>query len=231
MYDLTIFVPTRGRPKKLLDFWGEFERTKTANSRVVFVIDGDDPERAAYVARCPEGATMLIAPDTKRGMVGALNWAFGAMFGAAGGFGFASGFMGDDHRPRTMGWDQAYLDALHGLHTGFVYGDDLFQGERIPTQIAMTTDIPKTLGWMCPPQFEHLFVDNVWLDLGKGIDRIKYLPEVVIEHMHPIAGKARSDRTYRIVNSPYIARRDQESYLLWKQDELPRNLEDLRKLL
>jgi hypothetical protein len=59
--------------------------------------------------------------------------------------------MGDDHRPRTKGWDQAYLDALRELGTGIVYGDDLLQGEKLPTQCAMTADIVRALGHMAPP--------------------------------------------------------------------------------
>jgi len=117
-------------------------------------------------------------------MVGALNAAFRA-YNYEDKLGFAVGFMGDDHRPRTAGWDTEYLSVLRGFGTGFVYGNDLYQGETMPTQVAFTTDIARALSYMSPPELDHLCVDVVWRELGKRIDAIKYLPDVIVEHMHP----------------------------------------------
>lgn len=228
--DLTIFVPTRGRPKVVRDFWGEFERTKTTNSKVIFILDEDDDELMNYKSKMLEGMEYVVAPPTARGMVGALNWGF-TNVDRAQKLGFAVGFMGDDHRPRSVGWDERYLEWLKRLRTGFVYGNDLFQGERMPTQVAMSTDIPRTLGWMCPPQFEHLCVDVIWKDLGKAIDRILYLDDVIIEHLHPVAGKAKNDRNYRIVNNIMLARRDAERYSEYIDREFLHNVEALRRLI
>jgi len=151
----------------------------------------------------------MEVPSGRRGMCDSLNSAFNDL---SNGLGFAVGFMGDDHRPRTVGWDAAYLNVLYNLGTGLVYGNDLLQGEIIPTQVAMTTDIPKTLGYMIPREFQHLFVDNVWKDWGNGIQRLEYLPDVVIEHLHPLAGKAVMDGNYEAVNSGAIATADGTSY-------------------
>jgi hypothetical protein len=90
--------------------------------------------------------------------------------------------MGDDHFPRTHGWDQAYLDALRELGTGIVYGNDLLQGHRLPTQCAMTADIVRRWGYMALPTLRHMYVDNFWRDLGNAADCLRYLPEVVVEH-------------------------------------------------
>jgi hypothetical protein len=213
-----------------LKFWSQFEATKTTKTEVVFILDEDDPERDKYVARNGSRAAYVVAPPTDRGMVGALNWAFREMDRRKK-LGFSVGFMGDDHRPRSHGWDQRYLEALRSMGTGFVYGNDLFQGEKMPTQVAMSTDIPTSLGWMCPPQFEHLSVDVIWKDLGEGINRIQYLEDVVVEHMHPLAGKARYDRSYRQVNNVLIARRDGERYNTWYTTERLKNIEVLSNLL
>lgn len=228
--DLIIFVPTRARPNALVSFWGEFERTKTENSEVIFILDEDDPELHRYKAENNGRAKYVVAPPTARGMVGALNWAFRTL-DSRDELGFAVGFMGDDHRPRTFGWDARYLASLRTQRTGFVYGNDLFQGERMPTQVAMSTDIPRSLGWMCPPQFEHLCVDVIWKDLGDGINRIEYLPDVIVEHMHPLAGKSREDKAYRQVNNILIARRDNARYQEWHSSERLRNIEVLSNLL
>jgi len=120
--------------------------------------------------------------------------------------------MGDDHRARTRGWDNDYLEALETLGTGFVYGNDLFQYEAIPTQVAMTTNIPRALGYMVPPGFQHLCVDVVWKDWGMALNRLTYLPETVVEHMHPLAGKGKDDVNYKEVNSHLVANADIAEY-------------------
>jgi hypothetical protein len=105
--------------------------------------------------------------------------------------------MGDDHCVRTPGWDRKVTQTLAEMGTGICYGDDLFQGERLPTAVLMTANIVQTLGYMAPPQFQHQWVDNVWRDWGLGINRLRYLPDVVIEHLHPVCGKAEPDGSYR----------------------------------
>jgi hypothetical protein len=103
----------------------------------------------------------------------------------------------DDHWPITPGWDQLYLNALDELGgTGVVYGNDLFQSERLPTAPGLSADIVRELGWYAPPQLGHLYCDNFWLELGRRSGRLRYLPDVVIEHRHPDAGKAAFDPTY-----------------------------------
>jgi hypothetical protein len=209
--DLTVFVPSRGRPRTILELSEAFSETCSADTALVVIVDDNDPQKGEYFALKPENATILVAPPSRRGMTAALNWGFRHLV-KANELGFAVGFMGDDHRPRTHGWDAAYLSELRDLRAGFVYGNDLFQGANLPTQVAFTTNIGLALGWMAPPSLDHLFVDNAWLALGSAIGRIRYLPDVVVEHMHPLAGKSQMDRNYKAVNNPMVARHDQEAY-------------------
>jgi hypothetical protein len=105
--------------------------------------------------------------------------------------------MGDDHRPRTSGWDTQYLEALKS--NLFVYGNDLLQGINLPTQVAMRSSVVSTLGYMCPPGLIHMFLDDAWKAWGYGSDSVQYLPEVIIEHLHPSVGKTAEDSQYREV--------------------------------
>lgn len=230
MSDLTIFVPTKGRPTQLLDFGGEFHRYLTADTKLVLVLDEDDDYLPQYISENDGRWEYYVSPPTRRGMVGALNnaWRF---YNSTGRLGFAVGFMGDDHRPRTSGWDSQYLSELRRLSTGFVYGNDLFQYDRMPTQVAFTTDIAQALGYMCPPAFRHLCVDVVWKNWGDAIGRITYLPDTIIEHMHYLAGKAREDRNYRAVNSMLIAEHDSGTYREYMAGQFHDDVEKLKRLL
>lgn len=226
MTDLVVIVPSRGRPHAAADLAAAFVETK-ATSRLVFAVDEDDPTRNQYLQALDAYPATTVhfgpAPST---MVKALNTVAALYVNEA----FALGFMGDDHRPKTEAWDRLYLEALRELGTGIVYGDDLLQGERIPTQVAMTADIVRALGFMAPPSLVHLAVDNWWKELGLGADCIRYMPEVVVEHMHPVAGKADWDEGHLRVNAQSMYARDLTEFARLRRDELPAAVEKVRAL-
>lgn len=235
-----MLVPTRGRPQAAVELLEAFDATCTAETFVAFVVDADDPLRDDYT-HVVEGASrvdgpgqwlsrraaagVLVTPSTT--MVEALNF---AAIGYATTTPVAVAFLGDDHRPRTKGWDTAYLEALRELGTGIVYGNDLLQGPRIPTQCAMTSDIVRALGFMAPPTLTHLFVDNFWKDLALAAGCLTYLPDVVVEHMHPVAGKAEWDAGHVRVNQPAMYQRDERAYRQYKATYLPADIETVAAL-
>ena len=138
-------------------------------------------------------------------------------------------FLGDDHRPRTKNWDVLFINALDELGTGLVYGNDLLQGENLATAVAMTGDIVQALGGMVPPDMIHLYLDNFWMTLGKDLNALRYIPEVVLEHLHPVAGKAEWDEGYREVNAQEVYSADAKAlndYLA--SDSYSKLLETLR---
>jgi hypothetical protein len=226
MTDLVVVVPSRGRPEAARELAEAFAGTCTAGTQLVFSLDADDP----LVPEYPSGTAKVTAWN--KSMVEALNSA--ALAISAGLFEldgpFAIGFQGDDHRPRTQGWDQAYLDALRELGTGIVYGDDLLQRRNLPTQCAMTSDIVRTLGFMAPPSLTHLYVDNFWLELGNRAECIRFLPDVVVEHRHPVAGKAQWDEGYARVNNSDMYARDEAAFREYYLDGLVRDVEKVRAL-
>lgn len=190
MYDLAVVVPTRGRPENAKRLFGVLE----AVCFPFFVVDADDPEMSTY-RNWFDGYVCVAPPGGRPGIVDPLNWAATQMAEQFD----RIGFMGDDHLPRGN-WEVPVVQALRELGTGIVYGNDLLQGELLPTAVFMTADIVRTLGYMAPPQLNHLFVDNYWLELGRGIGRITYLDDVVIEHLHPLNGKSEWDATYSHCN-------------------------------
>lgn len=226
MTDLVVIVPSRGRPGAAVELAAAFAKTEST-SRLVFAVDEDDPTRSRYLATLDAYPATTVhfgpAPST---MVKALNTAALLYANEA----YALGFMGDDHRPRTKHWDAMYLAALDQLRTGIVYGNDLLQGQRIPTQVAMTADIVRTLGHMAPATLAHLYVDNYWKDLGQQAGCLRYLPEVVVEHMHPIAGKAQWDEGHIRVNEPAMYQRDSDAYADYAGSHLADDVAKVRAL-
>jgi hypothetical protein len=219
--DLVVIVPSRGRPNAVAEMAEAFEQTCTTNVRLWFAVDEDDPAADKYAAAMAKRA--VVAVTDNESMVDALNKA--ARYFATGGppHFAAIGFMGDDHRPRTKGWDRAYLDALTSL-PGIVYGNDLIQGVKLPTQCAMSASAVRALGHMAPPPLTHLYVDNYWLEIGQAAGCITYLPDVVVEHVHPVGGTAEWDAGYRRVNSRAMYGRDQAAYAAYMAEHRDRDV-------
>lgn len=229
-FDLTIYVPTKGRPERIYEFETQFYTTCTINTRAVFILSTDDPRIDEYknLSYISDNPYIIVTPE-KPGFVDPLN--FGYLKDRREIYSYAVGFMGDDHMPRTVGWDERFVNQLIQLGSGFVYGDDGFQHEAIPTHIAMTADIPLELGYMTYPELWHLYADNFWLDLGKLIDRINYLPEVLIEHMHPAAGKNKSDAGYEFSGTFTLDARDRAVYQEYLGDQLWADASKLRAMM
>lgn len=235
---LVVIVPTRRRPQNIPPLIEAFDLTVThPGTTVEIVVDGADEATAnAYFDAwscgpdcdgdgCPNSwVSMCTQPH--RGMCPTLNHIaatpeFGAMT-----YSTIIGFMGDDHRPRTVGWDQRIIDAMPPL--GVVYTDDGFQGENLPTSVFMDAELVRRLGWMVPPGIGHLFCDNAWKALGEALGTLVYLPDVLIEHMHPHAGKAEMDAGYAEVNSARQWEADETAFRKWLAADLPRDVARVR---
>ncbi len=232
MSDLCVIVPTRSRPANIARLIQGWEDTG-ATAHLLIVLDEDDPTLEDYdeVLRESRGHEygflgVIVAPRKRLGptlnheaIAQAQRWAY-------------VGFAGDDHYPRTVGWDDRIADNLDNLGSGIVYGNDLFQGPNLPTAVFMTSDVIRTLGYMCPPGLIHLFLDNAWKAWGEGMGRLRYLPEVIIEHLHPQAdGKAEWDEGYSEVNGGAMWAADSEAWEAYKADRLAEDIEKLRSLL
>ncbi|MFF7329665.1 hypothetical protein [Streptomyces sp. NPDC008150] len=229
--DLLVIVPTRGRPQAVPEIVQAWDDTG-ATADLLFCVDKDDPELAAYKALAKDlagDARVRFVFWARKRLCGTLNQ---AAVKNADQYRYLA-FMGDDHRPRpaAMAWDARIRECLSG-GPGIVYGNDLLQGQAMATAVAMTSDIVTTLDYMAPPQLVHLCLDLVWLDWGKGMGRITYLDDMVIEHLHPAAGKASLDAVYEDCNSPERSQADGAAYIAYRDNGgLQADLVKLRKLV
>ncbi|MCX5202474.1 hypothetical protein OG897_13580 [Streptomyces sp. NBC_00237] len=227
--DLLVIIPTRGRPASvpaLVQAWDD----TGATADLLFAVDTDDPELAEYKkhqAALKGDDRFRFTYGKRRRLVGTLNQQAAK---AAKGYRFLA-FMGDDHRPRSAGWDERIRICLSG-GPGIVYGNDLLQGEAMATAVAMTSDIVATLGYMAPPSMVHLCVDLCWVDWGRGMGRITYLDDMVIEHLHPANGKAELDAGYEEVNGDAMVTADSAAYYEYRDGgALEADLAKLRQLV
>lgn len=227
---LLIIVPTRSRPENVAKVVQAWEDTGafTDGAELCFAVDRDDPT-------FPDYQTELMHIAKKRGpftwqtrtdirwavqehwmpMVHKLNRVAVEHTDSMIDEWFAIGFAGDDHLPRTPGWAARYINALAEMSTGIASCPDGYRPDELPTQWAMTADIVRALGRMVPADVEHLYCDNAVWDLGMAAGCYRYLPDALIEHIHPAAKKTGWDAQYKRVNhgSQYV--KDQAAYRSW----------------
>lgn len=195
-------VPTRSRPQNAIRLARAFKDTN-AFTDLYFAIDNNDPLWSEYVRGEDEfNYRCLPVENTSGGCALALNTIAVLLLD------FVKFplydyfvFMGDDHLPRTQNWDQTLMEALN-LKNGIAYGDDLFQKANLPTAYMMSRSLVSELQGMTFPGCFHLFFDNFVKQLGLDINNLKYVESVIIEHIHPAAGKAEMDEGYARVNAP-----------------------------
>ena len=217
--DILTIVPSRGRPDSVAELIEEINATAHITNLVIGV-DDDDPSE-------------YIVPDKVILEVNPRMWMNGTLNFIANKYCYDYDylvFMGDDHRPRTKGWDELLAEAIKDVPLGIAYGNDLFQGENLPTAVMLDAKIVRTLGFFSPPQMKHLFLDNFWRDTGKELGTLRYLPDVIIEHMHPYANKTEMDAGYAEVNSTEVQVHDQLAYGHYIAEEWRKDLEKLRAL-
>ena len=187
MNDLLVIVPSRGRPDSIRRLRDAMDATCKGDTELLVGCDDDDPSLGEY----PEGPEY----DVNTGLRGVVAH-FNALSAPRTGDYRFMGALGDDFVPRTEGWDVAVMEALE--KTPFAYGDERFPG-RAPGEsvchIFTRSEVVSALGYLGPPVFRHMFVDNAWKAWGEACGTT-FLDGVVIEHLHPAAGKAPQDETY-----------------------------------
>jgi len=203
--DLVVLIPTRGRPDNAIALEQAFVETNTKAARF-YIVDFNDETRSEYSWKLPVESVIMIHNETG-GMAYPLNYIARQFIGEFDNF----AFMGDDHRPRTANWDEKFVEELY-TGSDIVYGNDLFQGSALPTAVAMSAQIVEHLQGMVPDTQRHLYLDNFWLKLGQDLGKIKYLPDVIIEHCHAFNGKAPMDENYARVNAPEVYSADKVAY-------------------
>ncbi len=235
MSTLGVLVPTR-RPGNAARLAAAVAATASASTTLIFAVDDDDPARAAYGDALTAGRRVRLrfAPASVPHHFGpVLNWA--ATAPRPGGVpAFAEfthlGALSDDHLPRTPGWDGLLIAALGG-QPGVAYGDDQFQSAKVPTAAVISAKIVAALGYMTAPVLMHCFTDVFWHELGRAT-RLEYLPDVIIEHLHPSMKKAPVDAVYEAGGmNEALADADRLRWQAWLRETWPGELARLTAAL
>lgn len=210
-------VPSRGRPQNAARLLMAFQATCLAETAITFCVDGDDPMLDEYkdVVQSARYVNAGITVGGRRIKMGpTLNE--NAIKVARAYPDDIIGFMGDDHLPQTAGWDVKLQMDLDQAKVGIWYANDRIQGPALPTAVAMTANVINTLGYMVIPSLIHMYIDNLWRTLGERANILIYRGDIIIEHLHPIAGKVAWDAGYVEVNDGAVYAHDAAAFAVWQ---------------
>jgi len=224
-----VLTPSRGRPGRLAEMLDATLGTSGPGTHVAVGYDEDDPELAGYTDLAA-AARELYPGRTfwhRRRRMSVTGWTnYLAGHPRAARYPYLAS-LGDDHLPRTEGWDEQLTAAIEAAGgTGIAYGDDGHQHQNLPTAPVISAGIVAVLGWVMLPGLMSQFPDNAWRDLGDLAGCLYYVPGVVIEHCHPDAGKASRDRTYSDGHAHWAD--DQAVYLDWARGQRDNDVAAIR---
>jgi len=231
MSELIILVPTRGRPQNVAPIvmaWAE-TGAFADGAELIFVIDSDDIHCAKYQSEINEagpGVSFLIESEW-RPLVPKLNRVASplATLGDS-----PLGFMGDDHLPRTEGWARRVLKEVETGEPVILSGPDGLRTDNLPTWWVMSANVVRALGGMVPAPVEHLYCDNSVRDVAMGASCYHWMPDLLVEHVHPAGGKVPMDDGYRRVNSGQQYKADRTRYAAWAWKRMRADVEKVNAL-
>jgi hypothetical protein len=181
--EISLIVPTRGRPQQLATFLASVAATASQSGRVevVLVIDADDPESPGVPAGPLRVKRVIVPPGLT---MGGLNTA---------GYEASSGrflmLLNDDVICRTSGWDdkiracfQCCADDILLVHV-----NDTLMQTALCTFPVVSRAFCEVAGGICPREYVRYRIDDHIEDIFNllgvlGERRTVYLPEVVFEH-------------------------------------------------
>lgn len=230
---VTVVIPSRGRPERAEAAVRALRITAVlVETTIILAVDIDDSRFMCYTDLRftdpgPEVTLVTLRPEDTGSLVKATNTV--SMRVANADPTTIIGNLGDDHLARTHGWDRMIANAL--TTPGVAYGDDLLQGEELPTAPFMSAQIVLALGYYFLPDLDHMYADNAIRDVGVQTGTLRYLPDLIIEHVHPFVGKAEWDEGYARVNAELPVRLDRLRYESWREHAMATDIGRVRDAL
>lgn len=193
---ISLLLPTRARPRLAERFFRSVvaESTHPESVEIILYVDDDDVE-SHHLDSPDVRVHRIIGPRLTMGQYNSrcLAEARGGIIVLAN----------DDMVIRTRGWDDRLraLDASFDDGVYLAYGNDLFKGGKLCTFPILSRRTCELLVEPYPVAYRGAFIDCHLFDIFKrlshlGVDRIRYLEDVIFEHLHFRTGKGELDTTY-----------------------------------
>lgn len=194
---ISLLIPTRKRPdnmQRVVD--SAFKKAnKPSEIEVIFYIDNDDNESTKKIGKLGNWPQVGYVPGERIVLSQMWNECWKVATADIG------MHCGDDVVFITQGWDNIIYQAFQEVSDKimFAYGrDGIVDSDELGTHGFIHRNWVETVGYFVPPYFSWCYNDTWLTDVSKKIGRLKYIPELLIEHLHPAhqSKKIAMDSTY-----------------------------------
>jgi len=181
------------RLKRCLDSWLAHSDNL---SHAFIIVDSDEVDKYSFIDEYnSKFVTKVIAPYGITLMQKINYWALEV----ANEYKYVA-FIGDDIVFRDR-WEKEFIEFLSQHKYALAYANDLHQGEKLATHPCITSNMIKAVGFFGCPAVQHNCFDNYWMNIVHNLGAIKYFPNIIMDHMHPHAGKAHHDNISQQINN------------------------------
>jgi glycosyl transferase/beta-hydroxylase protein BlmF len=197
MKKISILCPTRQRADRAFNYaWTVFNTARNSERvEVLFYVDTDDPENDLYIQWSINPTPYNITTVFGEPMSVSKSWNILAEK--------CTGdilLMGnDDLIHETEGWDEILEEVSNefpdDIYCAF-FDDGINHGKHCAFP-AVSRKWYNTLGYFTPGIFEFIANDTWVFDIAKKIDRVRYIPEVLVRHEHHSVTKVKDETTKR----------------------------------
>ncbi len=195
---ISLLMPTRGRPALAQRFMESVANLTRHRDRVEIIVYVDEDDTGSHALDCPAvSVTRIIGPRTTMGGYNSACYAKAR--------GDIIILVNDDTVIRTQRWDEKViaLDASFADKIYLAYGNDLFKKHNVCTFPILSRRTCELLVEPYPKAYRGAFIDYHLFDIFKrlqhcGFDRIRYVDDLIFEHLHYRTGKAAFDETYAL---------------------------------
>lgn len=190
--ELAILVPVLGRPHRVRPLL-ESIAGATPEARVVFIANPDDgPELDELEA---VGAEVLLSKEYYAGKInlGVRETTESLLFFGADDLHFHTGWL---EKARERMRPGIGVVATNDLCQKRVAAGELATHPLVTRAYAERETIDATPGPLCE-RYLHEYVDREFSEVARARGAFAYAPEAIVEHLHPLVGKAPQDDLYR----------------------------------
>lgn len=95
----------------------------------------------------------------------------------------------DDMIPQEKGYDTIIKQTFKKFFPdtdGVLWFNDGYQGPRLNTLCILGKKYYNRFGYIYNPTYVSLWCDTEFTDVSKILNRVKYIPHVIIKHEHPV---------------------------------------------
>lgn len=221
MKQILIILPSKARPEKVEGFYRTWRQTTDGYSDVLTCLDDDDKMLKRY-NRYPDikyntGKGGWVCDVYNRAYYKYPNYKYYYL-------------VADDIRFRSTHWEKAFMTKLEkNGGKGICYGNDLMFMENLSTAPFISGKVIRALGYIALPGLWHMWVDKFWYEVGIGLNKLFYFPDLIMEHIHYKVGKSHADPQYLSFNTKKVYEHDKQVFLTWEKKGMEKDLLRIRE--